>query len=256
MHTSQHSTKLVSQAHVSERGEGWHRLAFEEIASRLVGPDFPCVFSRNAFRKQLLRFVFVADGGSDGIRHLAQGLTEYVELARTWDGRLDTAYPLVVAFSPEAVTADSVEDHHAFGWHVLQELHRVDPAPWPEDVERRPDSASWSMCFNGMPLFCNMSSPAHRVRRSRNLGGHFVLVINPRERFDVFAGDTPSGRKVRANIRNRIHRYDGIQHSPQLGSYGVGALEWLQYGLIEENKARTDTCPFEPRTAEETKRTS
>jgi N-omega-hydroxy-L-arginine synthase len=100
------------------------------------------------------------------------------------------------------------------------------------------------MCFNGMPLFCNMSNPAHRVRRSRNLGEHFILVINPRERFDIFAGDSPSGRQVRSNIRNRIARYDGTPHSLQLGSYGNGGVEWSQYGLIEDNIERTDKCPF------------
>lgn len=256
MHTSKQSTAIVPQARTTEFEDDWQRTAVEEISARLTDPDFPCVFSRNAFRKQLLRFAFVADGGSGGIRHLAAALTEYVEEARGWDGQLDTAYPLVVVFSPEAVTADSVEENHAFGWHVLQELHRVDPAPWPADVARNPDAEAWSMCFNGMPLFCNMSNPAHRARRSRNLGSFFTLVINPRERFDVFAGDTPSGRKVRSNIRNRIHRYDGVEHSPQLGSYGVGALEWHQYGLIEENTGRTDTCPFQPHIDDDTQRTA
>ncbi|MFE0650039.1 YqcI/YcgG family protein [Streptomyces sp. NPDC059534] len=233
---------------MDDAAEVWHRAAFGEVASRLSDPDFPCVFSRNAFRKGLLRFVFVEDreGGEDGgFGHLAAALTEYVELSKGWDGRLDTAYPLVVLFSPDAVTGSSVAEYQAFGWQVLQELHHRDPAPWPQDVGRDPGSASWSMCFDGMPLFCNMSSPAHEVRLSRNLGAYFALVINPRERFDVFAGETPSGRKVRANIRDRIHRYDGIPHSPQLGSYGVGALEWFQYGLIEENAERTGVCPFE-----------
>ncbi|MFB6838023.1 YqcI/YcgG family protein [Streptomyces sp. NPDC056361] len=232
---------------MSEAVEVWHRDAFAEVASRLSDPDFPCVFSRNAFRKGLLKFAFVddrEDGAGGGFDHLARALAEYVALSRAWDGRLDTAYPLVVLFAPEAVGGSSVEEYQAFGWRVLQELHHRDPAPWPEDVGRDPDSASWSMCFDGMPLFCNMSSPAHEVRRSRNLGAYFALVINPRERFDVFAGETPSGRKVRANIRDRIHRYDGVPHSPQLGSYGVGALEWLQYGLIEENAERTGACPF------------
>ncbi len=256
MHTSQHTTAIVPQAQTTEFEEGWQRTAVEEITERLTAPDFPCVFSRNAFRKQLLRFVFVPDGGSGGIRHLAAALTEYVEEAGRWDGQLDTAYPLVVVFSPEAVAGETVEEYHAFGWHVLQELHRVDPAPWPAGVARRPGDEAWSMCFNGMPLFCNMSNPGHRVRRSRNLGRSFVLVINPRERFDVFAGDTPSGRKVRANIRNRIQRYDGVPHSPQLGSYGIGALEWHQYGLIEENTGRTDVCPFSPRIDDDTQRTS
>ncbi|UQX01223.1 YqcI/YcgG family protein [Streptomyces sp. RerS4] len=256
METSQQTTRLISQEQVLEGGEEWHRDAFEGIAARLAGPDFPCVFSRNAFRKQLVKLVFVENEESDGIRHLAASLTEYVELSRTWDGRLDTAYPLVVAFSADAVTARTVAEYHSFGWRVLQALHHADPEPWPADVGHDPDSETWSMCFNGMPLFVNMSSPAHRNRRSRNLGDHFVLVINPRERFDVFAGETPSGRKVRANIRERIHRYDGIPHSPQLGSYGAGALEWFQYGLIDENTERTGVCPFRPRTAVETNRSN
>ncbi|MFG2263775.1 YqcI/YcgG family protein [Streptomyces sp. NPDC048720] len=244
MTTSVARTGLLSQADIRAAGSQWHQAAFEDIEARLTDPGFPCVFSRNAFKKKLVKFIFVEDAEADGVRHLAEGLKEYVDLSRTWDGALDTAYPLVVAFSPDAVDADSVEDYHAFGWRVLQGLHEVDPAPWPAGVAEDPHSASWSMCFNGLPLFINMSSPAHQVRRSRNLGRHFVLVVNPRERFDTFAGDTPSGRKVRSNIRSRISRYDGTPHSAQLGSYGAGALEWAQYGLIEENAERADTCPF------------
>ncbi|MCB5906133.1 YqcI/YcgG family protein [Streptomyces pinistramenti] len=247
MERSQQTATLISQAQVLEGAKGWQRAAFEELAAPLAHSDFPCVFSRNAFRKQLLKFAFVESAGSDGIRHLATALTEYVELSSAWDGRLDTAYPLVVLFSADAVNARTVAEYHSFGWRVLQELHHVDPEPWPKDVGKDPDSETWSMCFNGMPLFCNMSSPAHRNRRSRNLGAHFTLVINPRERFDFFAGETPSGRKVRANIRKRIRTYDGMPHSLQLGSYGVGALEWRQYGLTEENAERSDMCPFHPR---------
>ncbi|MFE4257330.1 YqcI/YcgG family protein [Streptomyces sp. NPDC056883] len=244
VNTSTKRIALISQEHVEEIGTDWHRDALREVASRLEDPGFPCVFSKNALRKQLLRFVFVENGDAGGIRHLAQGLKEYVELSREWDGKLDTAYPLVVVFSAGAVEGRRTEDHHAFGWKVLQGLHEIDSAPWPADVDRDPSSPGWSMCFDGMPLFCNMSSPAHRKRRSRNLGERFVMVVNPRERFDVFAGDTPSGRKVRANIRGRIDRYDEIPHAPQLGSYGAGALEWFQYGLDDENAEQTDSCPF------------
>jgi N-omega-hydroxy-L-arginine synthase len=236
---------MIHQGNVGDSSEAWHLDVLGELGSRLTDPGFPCVFSRNAFRKNIVKFVFVEDGGKAGVRHLGQGLKEYVDLSRNWDGRLDTADPLVVAFSKEAVEADSVEGYQEFGWRILQELHEIDPAPWPEEVGKEFDSESWSMCFNGMPLFCNMSSPAHRVRRSRNLGERFIIVINPRERFDIFAGDTPSGRKVRSNIRNRIDRYDGSPRSPQLGSYGAGGLEWEQYGLAEGNERTRERCPFE-----------
>ncbi|WP_213083948.1 YqcI/YcgG family protein [Streptomyces alboniger] len=246
---SEKNTKLITHTHVSERATGWHRAAFEDIADRLTDSGFPCVFSRNAFRKKLLRFIFVENSERSGLEHLAAGLKEYVEISREWDGQLDTAYPLAVAFSQDAVKAQTVEEYHAFGWKVLQELHDLDPGPWPDEVGKDPDADGWSMCFDSMPLFCNMSSPAHTARRSRNLGEYFFLIVNPRERFDVFAGETPSGRKVRANIRNRIARYDSMPHAMQLGSYGAGALEWYQYGLIEENAPRSDECPFKFRGA-------
>ncbi|MBA3772851.1 MAG: YqcI/YcgG family protein [Ramlibacter sp.] len=239
------TSTLISQAQMREESKGWHRAVFDDLESRLGGdPDFPCIFSKNAFRKQLLKFVFVETIDTSGIQHLGNGLKDYVEISKTWDGSIDTAYPLVAAFSLNAISSQSVDGYHAFGWQVLQKLHEIDPAPWPEEVSKDPNSHSWSMCFDGMPLFCNMSSPAHRVRRSRNLGGHFILIINPRERFDVVAGDTPGGRSVRSNIRNRIGRYDGTPHSLQLGTYHAGATEWWQYGLVEDNIERTDKCPF------------
>lgn len=247
MNESSKNTKLIGQAQINERGKSWHRAALNDVESRLADPGFPCVFSKNAFRKQLLQFIFVENIETTGIQHLGEGVKDYVQLSKEWDGRLDTAYPLVVVFSLDAINVQSVDDYHAFGWKVLQALHEVDSASWPEEVGKDPNSPSWSMCFNGMPLFCNMSSPAHQARRSRNLGDHFTLVINPRERFDIFAGDTPSGRKVRSNIRDRIGRYDGTAHSLQLGSYGDGALEWFQYGLVEDNIERTDKCPFASR---------
>jgi FPC/CPF motif-containing protein YcgG len=238
-------TKMISQNSLSDAGERWHRAVFGDVKARLADdPDFPCLFSKNAFRKGLLKFVFVDNVEPEGIRHLADGLIEYVEVSRVWNGSLDTAYPLVVAFSLNAIRARSVEDYDDFGWNVLQKLHEIDPAPWPEEVGADPDAPSWSMCFNGMPLFCNMSHPAHLARRSRNLGEHFLFIVNPRERFDVIAGDTPAGRRVRSSIRTRIARYDGVEHSPQLASYGAGGIEWWQYGLADANVERTDKCPF------------
>lgn len=238
------STNLISQAQAERSGTSWHRAAFDDLAARLGDPDFPCIFARNAFTKQLVKFLFVETLSSGDLRCLGEGLEEYVELSRRWDGRLDSAYPLVVAFSLHAVQARSISDYHAFGWRILQDLHDIDPGPWPESVARDPETPSWSMCFNGMPLFCNMSSPAQQVRRSRNLGRHFFLIINPRERFDVFAGDTPRGRSTRAKIRGRIAHYDSAPPSPQLGSYGSGKLEWRQYGLVESDSTTAATCPF------------
>ncbi len=241
----QNFSTLIPQMRVGEGGKDWHRALLKDVKSRLGDdPDFPCIFSKNAFRKELLVFIFVEHIDASGMQNLAAGLSEYVEISRKWDGSLSTAYPLVVAFSHEAIKAQSVADYDAFGWKVLQTLHEMDPAPWPESVGKDPNQPSWSMCFNGMPIFCNMSHPEHRDRKSRNLGEYFLFVINPRERFDVVADDSPSGRRVRSNIRNRIAHYDNLPHCPQLASYGAGGIEWWQYSLAEKNTERTDKCPF------------
>ena len=236
---------LVKQEYVTKGVAEWHQKVLSDVSERLKAEsDFPCLFSKNAFSKGLLRFIFVEGTSTADIRDLAEGLADYVELSREWNGSLNTAYPLIVAFSLRAIRSASIEDYDAFGWEILRKLHEIDPRPWPAAMGRDPNAASWSMCFNGMPLFCNMCHPAHRLRRSRNLGERFLMVINPRERFDVVAGDTPGGRKVRTTIRARIERYDGIPHCPQLASYGSGALEWWQYSVADENVERTDKCPF------------
>jgi N-omega-hydroxy-L-arginine synthase len=230
----------------------WHREVVEDLADRLgAHAAFPCVFSRNAFRKGMIKYLFVEAVDPAAMQSLAGGLRQYVEASREWDGRVDSAHPLIVAFSLEAVRAETVEAYHSFGWRVLQMLHEMDAMPWPCAVPTDTDSPQWTMCFAGMQLFVNMSCPAHVVRKSRNLGAHFILVINPRERFDVVAGDDPCGRRVRSNIRSRIYRYDGLTHAPQLSSYSEGATEWRQYGLHEDNLRRLDQCPFRPGVSEQ-----
>ncbi|HBM45205.1 MAG TPA: YqcI/YcgG family protein [Halomonas sp.] len=224
---------------------GWQSEVFIDIKQRLSKESgFPCVFSKNAFKNGLILFYFVEDSSRYSMIKLAEALREFVELSRQWDGTLQTSYPLIVAFSHKAIQAESVEEYHQFGWQVLQEIHELDMEDWPEDINTKPEAPGWSMCFHGMPIFCNMSNPEHYHRRSRNLGRHFVIVINPRERFDEFAGNTPAGQKMRNKIRNRISLYDDISHAPQLASYHSGGLECLQYGLPDENIECQGQCPF------------
>jgi len=235
--------KLLAQSALPQHG--WKGEAVQDIRVRLESDEnFPCVFSKNAFKKGLILFHFAESTCPDGIALLGEALREYVEISNNWDGTLATSFPLIVTFSKEAINADTLKEHQRFGWDVLQKLHEEDHSKWPEDIALSPEQQTWSMCFAGMPIFCNMSSPRHNNRRSRNLGRHFKLVINPRERFDVFAGETPAGRKARANVRDRVEKYDGMSHAPQLASYQAGGLEWRQYGLSDTNQSTTSVCPF------------
>ncbi|MBN7809016.1 YqcI/YcgG family protein [Agrobacterium rosae] len=237
---------LVPQTEmITMPSQNWQGRMFAQLSERLTSPSpFPCLFSQNAFKRELLLFSFVEDFSLQQMQAATRDVSEYVEISKKWDGSLATAHPLLMAFSHDAIQSIKLEDYHAAGWKMLQYWHEADAQPWPEKVAKDPHSPFWSMCFNGMQLFTNMSCPAHSVRKSRNLGDYLILVINPRERFDIVAGDTPEGRKVRTNIRRRIEIYDGVPHCNQLGSYEAGEIEWWQYGIVEDNKERTDRCPF------------
>lgn len=221
--------------------DDWRRQAFTDLSERLTPPsEFPCTFSQNAFRRGLIRFSFV-----EGSLAAAQtDLQAYVEESRDWDGKVNSARPLLMIFSDKVAKFDRLEDYHSFGWQALQYWHDHDPAGWPAGVSVEPGAPFWSFCFAGTQLFVNMSTPLHIHRKSRNLGRFFTLVINPRERFDIVAGNTPEGQRVRSKIRERAMAYDGLPHSPLLGSYQKGELEWVQYALAETNEAALPQCPF------------
>ncbi len=241
---------LISQhflaANPLAASDSWWLDAYAEIQRVLCPPsEFPCVFSQNAFKRELLLFSFVENAKPSSLDLSADDLLQYLRLCESWDGSINSASPLLVVFSLEAAQFATVDKYQEFGWSILRGWHDRDEAPWPAGVSRDPHFPFWSMCFAGTQIFVNMSSPAHQVRRSRNLGKYFVFVVNPRERFDLVAGDNPDGRKIRHHIRNRIAAYDGVSHCQQLGSYQAGELEWWQYGIIEQNAERFDRCPFD-----------
>ena len=237
---------LVAQHNmIREVDAKWQQATFNDLTERLAPPsDFPCTFSQNAFRRELLQFSFIDAPGEKGFQAGGRDLFQYITDCRQWDGRVDSAKPLLMVFSEKAAKFDTLEQYQDFGWRALQFWHDNDPAPWPDNVSKTPEEPFWSFCYGRMQLFVNMSVPLHKKRRSRNLGRHFTLVINPRERFDLVASDTPEGEKVRSKIRRRSTAYDGVLHSPLLGSYTKGELEWVQYSLPDENAAMRSRCPF------------
>lgn len=86
---------LVDQDNVPQGG--WEEEVLGDISARLSGDSlFPCVFSKNAYKKQLIKFLFVASMNETEVDRLVNGLREYVKLSRNWDGTLKTAYPLVI----------------------------------------------------------------------------------------------------------------------------------------------------------------
>lgn len=105
------------------------------------------------------------------------------------------------------------------------------------------DKAQYDLeCFaQGLKNYLELAMSA---RLSRSLCDTLVLVINPRERFDVFAGDDEAGYAIRERIRKNIDHYNLISRSPLLGHYQLGELEWVQYMLPVTNDEEPMQCPL------------
>lgn len=71
-----------------------------------------------------------------------------------------------------------------------------------------------------------------------------MSIINPNERYDLIAGDTPEGNRLRTQTTLRSEAYDNQPNAPQLGGCEKDELEWVQYALPERNDDAIGTCPF------------
>ena len=219
----------------------WQQVASEEISQRLADADFPCLFARKAWRAGSIWFQFC-----ERDRYVAarEALAAYTDMVKTVAIEERLYRPLCLVFRSEE--GEQPMDQHAAAWQLLEWLHRYDPQAWPAKVPDETDDPAWSFCFNGVPLFVNISSAAHVQLKSRNLGRCLVLVVNPRENFDVVASAaSPHGRALRARIRDRVECYNQAPAPASLGFHGEpGNREWMQYQLDEPGLEAPACCPF------------
>ncbi|MBB4954066.1 FPC/CPF motif-containing protein YcgG [Agrobacterium vitis] len=229
----------------------WINEILRQFESRFRGIDdesrkFPCVFAQNAFSKSNINFLPIPfDQNISHHRYdlLRDGLARYLNNAKTWDGDVNTAEPLLVIFEP----VDQIKttcDYQSVFTDCLQYLIDHDNHEWIGGIPQDPGTDYWTMCFDGTQIFINVSHPNNQKRLSRNLCDALVLVINPRERFDRVAGTTKKGHLIREQIRKNIDAYDLIPRSPYLGHYQNGDLEWPQYMLPDDNESMPMACPL------------
>lgn len=243
--TTEELNDLTTRHQPPYSADHWPLEAFTQIKQVACHPDFPCYFAAKAFDSGGQRFLFCDSADSqESLDQIAKRTVEYLDIVGGKSGWEALATIMFVVFKPLSPRA-SLEEYHAQGWKVLEFLHSHDPKPWPKDIPTDIEDPGWTFCYNGVPLFINMSCPAHENRRSRNVGESFALILQPRAGFDEVAGNNPKGNQVRRTIRARIGRYDTIGPSPALGSYGDGAtLEWKQYALQDTNEQKSAQCPL------------
>jgi FPC/CPF motif-containing protein YcgG len=225
----------------------WAGPAFRQLTGILADEGFPCLFARRAGYTQSGWFVFVdcvdAQAGREAVRRAV--LAYYGVLDRGSHERT-LLMPLMVVVKPRYPML-TLSEYRAQAWGLFQYLHDHDPEPWPAGMPTDPDRGDWSFCFGGRQLFSNVSAPAHRVHRSRNLGDSLVFAMQPRTNFDRVGGNNPKGRAVRTEIRNRAERYEGRPAASHLGFYGTPEnREWMQMTPMdtEDERDYPSACPF------------
>jgi FPC/CPF motif-containing protein YcgG len=223
----------------------WIPLVLADLTQTLSNQkEFPCTFARHAFKADQLHYLFAGSPFDRDARYrIRQGLLQYLEHMDGLSGIEESMQALIVFFEPDDSPL-SADGYHQRAWMIMQDWIDHDPKPWPQDIPLNPSSPFWSLCFRGVPLFVNVSSPAHEIRRSRNIGRSLALITQPRAGFDRVAGNTVKGNKIRHLIRELMHEYDGIPAPGELGTYHRGDLEWWQYTLQETNVTRRDRCPL------------
>lgn len=218
----------------------WKENALFTFLEIVNSSEFPCLFAKKSIQnKSYIPFFYSAE---DEKNSLLEKFLEYTESTKNIAIKERIYSPLILFINNNLLK--NGQSQHELAWELLNWLHRNDiPSSWPSNIPKDPDLPSWSFCFNGVQLFINISCSDHKILKSRNLGKHLVLVVNPRENFDFVAGEE-KGRKIREKIRKRISIYNNGYIPSELGFFGDGSKEWLQYQLQEEGLPRPNKCPF------------
>jgi FPC/CPF motif-containing protein YcgG len=238
----------IEAARTEQRLPAWAGEAYDTFNARVSDLRFPCTFGTVAQQRGTLLYAFTRSlRGEPDRLHVQFLITDY--LARLQGlTREESSFALLVLFVDPQSLPPELAAHHQAVWDLLQFLHEADSSPWAPGVATDPDHPLWSFCLGGAPLFVNISSPAHQQRQSRNLGSALTLVIQLRESFDLVAPDTPTGRRVRRMIRERVEAFDQVPTYAELGYYqDPRNREWKQYGIPDGHEPQMTRCPFKAR---------
>jgi FPC/CPF motif-containing protein YcgG len=218
-----------------------HYRDFHEFVASESRPH-PCGFGVAAEKRRKLRYSFVNREEISRPLDLARTLLAFQALAPTIGGR-----PALIVFVDVPTTLDAAEQEAAF-WSLVQSLHDLDEAPWPDTIPTDLDDPLWQFCFAGEPWFINGHGTTYQKRLSRSSRRGLFLVLQTHANLDGIVGHTPAAEVVRRDIRQAVRGYDLVDLSPDFTIYGDPAgREWKQYWLTDDNAPRTGTCPLKIR---------
>jgi uncharacterized protein len=222
---------------------GWEKEALEKFFAKMSDKEkpFPCIPATIGFSTNQLRYGFVGDPRKPStIKELASLLTYYTDISR----QIGNYTSMIVFYdTPKSMDDDTVEEFEQLFWKHLNGLSDLDQFDWPEDIPTDPHDPIWEFCFNGEKYFMYCATPAHQNRKSR----HFdvmMLAITPRWVLQEFNKSHSFAKRIKAQVRERLAKYDTISIHPDLNTYGTeDNFEWRQYFLRDDDTSLTK-CPY------------
>ncbi|MBT2663577.1 YqcI/YcgG family protein [Bacillus sp. ISL-45] len=221
----------------------WEKQALEKFFVKMSDKEkpFPCIPATIGFSMNQLRYGFVGNPGMETtINELASLLTSYTKHSK----EIGNYTSLVIFYeTPESMKNESVEEFEQLFWNHLSGLSTLDEFDWPEDIPTDPHDPIWEFCFSGEKYFMYCATPAHKNRKSR----HFdvmMLAITPRWVLQEFNKSQSYAGRIKAQVRERLAKYDSIAIHPDLNTYGAeDNFEWRQYFLRDDDTSLSK-CPY------------
>lgn len=175
------------------------------------------------------------------MRLVARALAAYLTASRSIGPNTSL---VILCAGAEAGSERSLDWYNDGFWTLLRGLRLVDPKPWPADIPTHTDSARWTFCFDGVPLFPVALTPLHEKRRSR-WAPNFVIALQPKWVLDLLLGTPEKRLQATKKVRTLLEKYDDVPVSPDLTAYGEeGTSEKNQLFLLDDNENPHGECPF------------
>jgi FPC/CPF motif-containing protein YcgG len=225
--------------------ETWQRKVYEDLVTVLLSKEhgiktFPCVYATKGYKSNDHRYVFIhSEDPSEprNVRLIGRGLRAYLPLSRSCGPNTT-----LVVLCPPSTKARSVEQYNLDFWGLLRGLRVFDTKPWPEEIPADTIANKWAFCFDGVPWFPAVLTPAHSKRQSR-YAPNLVIVMQPKWIFDILFNTLEKRHKACEKVRALVADFDEIPVSPDVAHYGEpGTTESRQYYLLDENE--TSYCPY------------
>lgn len=210
------------------------------MSTKKNGVVFPCIYATKAHKENSLIYVFLESADlttPNNVEAVAEALIAYHKTT------CPEVISTLVVITPDTAKTLTVDEYESMFWKFLKNLRQLDVGPRPEDTTDDTAHKDWSFCFDGVPGFMAILTPAHKNRNSRYTKT-LTLVYQPRWLFELVM-DTPGKRlATTTKIRGLVDRYDyPLEHSPDIANFGEeDATESRQLFLRDENE--TVVCPF------------